>query len=102
MSKRIVVSLHQQQLIAYEGKSAVYTFDCTTASSKAVTPTGSYEIHRKSASYRSHTYNAEMPYAMFFDHDGRAIHASHLVHVTSWLKWSGVNYFGSHGCVRLS
>lgn len=41
-----------------------------------------------------------MNYAMFFSADGRAIHQSNAVSVTSFLKAFGVNYFGSHGCVR--
>lgn len=43
-----------------------------------------------------------MNYAMFFTVDGKAIHQSNAVGITSILKDWGVNQLGSHGCVRLS
>jgi len=43
-----------------------------------------------------------MNYAMFFTIDGKAIHQSNAVGVTSILKDWGINDLGSHGCVRLA
>ena len=45
---------------------------------------------------------SKIDYAMFFSSDGKAIHQSNAVAMTSILKTWGANYFGSHGCVRLS
>jgi len=39
---------------------------------------------------------------MFFTTDGKAIHQSNAVALTSILKDFGLNSLGSHGCVRLS
>ncbi len=39
---------------------------------------------------------------MFFTADGKAIHQSNAVGLTSVLKDLGFNQLGSHGCVRLA
>ncbi|MEY4509380.1 MAG: hypothetical protein RLZZ450_1502 [Pseudomonadota bacterium] len=99
--KRITVSLKEQFLEAYDGERRVYRFPCITGDSDHPTLPGIFKIFRKHERYRSRKYNADMDFAMFFDHDGKAIHKYHgLFQATRLLK--GVSdLIGSHGCVRL-
>jgi lipoprotein-anchoring transpeptidase ErfK/SrfK len=102
--KQIIVDLSDQNLYAYEGARLVHSFYC--ASGDRVHPTATWpslhSIFRKHEIYRSKTYNAQMDYAMFFTVDGKAIHQSNAVGITSILKDVGINQLGSHGCIRLS
>ncbi|MGC4091028.1 MAG: L,D-transpeptidase [Polyangiaceae bacterium] len=63
-----------------------------------------FHIFKKRAVYRSVTYNVQMNYAMFFTIDGKAIHQYHGAAPLSWVRTfkSGIDWFGSHGCVRLT
>jgi len=102
--KQIIVELDAQNLYAYDNGLRVYKFNCASGSSKhktAIKPE-LHHVFRKHEDYTSKTYNAPMDYAMFFTKDGKAIHESRAVGPTSYLKMMGVDYFGSHGCVRLS
>ena len=101
MAKVIKVSLSRQVLTALDGEKQIYRFDCTTGDRKSLTPTGSFSIYRKDRRHFSAKYKAQMDFAMFFK-GGVAIHMSHAVGVTSYLKLAGLDYFGSHGCVRLT
>lgn len=102
--RQIIVDLGEQVLYAYEGPLRVFEFDCTSGDSSHATTDrpALFEITRKEKIYRSKKYDAQMNYAMFFSADGKAIHQSNAVSITSVLKSLGVNYFGSHGCVRLA
>lgn len=102
--KQIVVDLGDQNLYAFEGARLVFEFHSTSGDADnptAVKPV-LFHIFRKHKTYTSKTYGAPMNYAMFFTQDGKAIHQSNGVALTSFLKKFGVNYFGSHGCVRLA
>ncbi len=99
--KKIIVDLDRQILYAVEGKKIVLKLDCASGDKDNPTPLGSFKIYRKHKKYVSKTYNVHMDNAMFF-YKGYAIHQAHVVGVTSLLKSWGVDYFGSHGCVRLS
>jgi hypothetical protein len=52
------------------------------------TPAGAFKILQKAKDYRSHTYDAPMPYMLRLTNDGVAIHASNVR--------SG---FATHGCI---
>lgn len=102
--KQIIVDLDDQNLYAYDGGKLIYEYSCTSGDSghpTAVWPS-LHSISRKHEKYRSRTYDAQMDYAMFFTNDGKAIHQSSAVTVTSILKDWGFSGIGSHGCVRLS
>lgn len=101
MTKRIKVFLDRQVLVAYENGKEVFKFDCATGDRDHPTDIGVFPIFKKDRKHFSQTYKVEMDYAMFFTHDGKAIHMSHAVGPISLLKSLGMNYFGSHGCVRL-
>lgn len=102
--KHIIVDLDDQNLYAFNGSRMEHKFYCTSGDSKHPTAKqpSLHSIFRKHERYTSRTYNARMDYAMFFTYDGKAIHQSNAVAVTSFLKDMGINYFGSHGCVRLA
>lgn len=102
--KVIMVDLEDQNLFAYDGTDFVYEFHCATGDDAHPTATWPevHKIFRKHKVYRSKKYNAQMDFAMFFTYDGKAIHKSNAVTVTSFLKDLGLDQLGSHGCVRLS
>lgn len=102
MSKRIVVNLRRQVLTAYDGTQQVYRFDCCSGDKDHPTDAGKFKIFSKHRKYTSKKYKVPMDYAMFFTKDGKAIHMSHAVGLTSLLKYLGADSVGSHGCVRLS
>jgi hypothetical protein len=102
--KLIIVDLNWQNLFAYFAGELKFSFDAATGDNEhptAVKPT-LFSVTRREAICRSKKYNAQMNYALFFSDDGKAIHQSHAVGVTSILKSFGADYFGSHGCVRLA
>ena len=101
MNKRIEVLLGRQVLIAYDGGTKAFEFDCATGDKDHPTMPGMFRVLRKHRKYTSHTYNVPMDFAMFFTLDGKAIHKSHAVGPISVLKYVGFDFFGSHGCVRL-
>ena len=102
--KQIIVKLDDQDLFAYEGSKKKFEYHSTSGDKGHPTATKPqlFHIFRKYKKYTSRTYNAKMDYAMFFTYDGKAIHQAYGVWVTSILKDLGADYFGSHGCVRLS
>ena len=102
--KRIVVDLTSQTLEALEGGQRVYQFDCVSGDSAHPTDKGTFKIVRKDRIHRSSKYNVQMNFAMFFTTDGKAIHQYHglvPLAVVRTLR-SGSDWFGSHGCVRLT
>jgi hypothetical protein len=121
MAKRIVVNLWREVLIAFDGDRTIFTFDCVSGDREH--PTEDVEVNvpghgimhvidgnvvrhqvlRKVRNAVSRTYNnTPMPYALFFTHDGKAIHQGYVVGFSSFLQWADIGNFGSHGCVRLS
>jgi hypothetical protein len=102
--KQIIVDQNDQLLHAYDGGRQAFKFDCASGDSKHATSVhpSIFSVTRKEKIYRSKKYDAQMNYAMFFSDDGKAIHQSNAVGLTSVLKSWGMNYFGSHGCVRLT
>jgi hypothetical protein len=103
-AKEIVVDLASQTLEATEGGKRAFFFDCVTGDSSHPTDKGSFRILRKLHPHTSTTYHVRMDHAMFFTSDGKAIHQYHGVVpllVVRTLK-SGTDFFGSHGCVRLT
>ncbi len=104
-AKSIKVNLTLQIVEAYEGITRVFRFDCVTGDKDHPTDRGIFRILRKAHPYRSRTYNVQMNYAMFFTHDGKALHQYHGVvplSVVRTARSSVSEWFGSHGCVRLT
>lgn len=103
--KRIVVDIGSQTVEAFDGPFSVYRFDCVTGDASHPTDPGTFSILRKVHPYRSHTYNVQMNYAMFFTADGKALHQYHGIvplGTVRALKSAVSDYLGSHGCVRMT
>lgn len=101
-TKKIVVKLNAQILLAMEHNDVLAEFDCVTGDQEHPTDVGLFQVFRKDKKHFSKKYNAQMDYALFFTSDGKAIHMAHLVGPCSYLKYFGIEAIGSHGCVRLA
>ena len=101
--KRIEVSIADQELKAFDNTKLVFRFDCITGDADHPTDKGTFKIFWKDRNHVSHKYHVKMHYAMFFTHDGKAIHQYHGPAFTTvrTLKTNVSGWFGSHGCVRL-
>jgi lipoprotein-anchoring transpeptidase ErfK/SrfK len=105
---RIVVNVSRQKLLAYDGETLVYEFNCVTGRKGKDTDLGRHRIYEKVEDYVSKTYKVPMPYSMFFTPDRKAIHESSFGWV--WFRSLGKSLgaeelgvtLGSHGCVGLS
>jgi hypothetical protein len=84
----------QRMSVAVDGETR-YVWPVSTGRPGYDTPNGSFKINRLDADHQSQEWDgAPMPYTMFFDLRGHAIHG-----------FSDVKHLGmpvSHGCVRLS
>jgi lipoprotein-anchoring transpeptidase ErfK/SrfK len=100
--KRIIVNLNRQLLFVYQTGEAIATFDCASGDKDHATPPGHYTVLRKVNPCFSTEFKVQMDHALFFTNRGHAIHQSHLVGPVSYLKYIGLDSFGSHGCVRLA
>jgi hypothetical protein len=88
---RVVVSLADQMVYAYDGDELVGAATASTAREGHITPTGIFEVLDKHEMYRSKKYdNAAMPYMQRIDDYGIAMHGGPLP-----------GYPASHGCIRL-
>jgi lipoprotein-anchoring transpeptidase ErfK/SrfK len=103
--KVIKVDLTAQLVEAYDGIERIHRFECVSGDKDHPTDRGRFRIQRKYEIYRSHTYNVQMNYAMFFTTDGKALHQYHgavPLSVVRTFRNKVTEWFGSHGCVRLS
>jgi lipoprotein-anchoring transpeptidase ErfK/SrfK len=102
--KRIEINTDNQTLRAFLGKLLVYDFDCVTGDSSHPTDPGNHTIFRKQHPCRSIPYNVQMNFAQFFTGDGKAIHQYHGILPLAVVRVAkkGTDWFGSHGCVRLT
>ena len=101
-TKKIIVDLTRQVLFAYQSREVIFTFDCVSGDGDHQTPKGNFQVMRKQHPCMSSEYHVPMDHALFFTNRGHAIHQAHAVGLLSHLKYCGFDYFGSHGCVRLS
>jgi lipoprotein-anchoring transpeptidase ErfK/SrfK len=91
------VSLSQQRMtldvIDRDGTAKTYVWKVSTGKTGFETPKGSYRAKRLSIDHWSKTYEAPMPYSVFF-FGGYAIHATDAV--------ARLGQPASHGCIRLA
>jgi lipoprotein-anchoring transpeptidase ErfK/SrfK len=102
--KVIKVDLSLQTVEAHEAGECIHRFDCVSGDRDHPTDRGMFAVMRKEHPYRSHAYHVQMNYAMFFTHDGKALHQYHgplPLSVVRALRSGVSEWFGSHGCVRL-
>ena len=100
--KEIRVFVDEQVLVALENDEEVYSFDIVTGREEKKTNAGSFKIFKKHEKYTSKTYGSEMPYAMFFTDDGKAIHGTQMSTLRSYLHSYITESVGSEGCVGLT
>jgi lipoprotein-anchoring transpeptidase ErfK/SrfK len=88
---RIVVSLADQSLYAYNGQNLVATSNISSGKPGHETPTGDFTVSEKDPDHHSSIYdNASMPFFMRLTDGGVGLHAGFIP-----------GYPASHGCVRL-
>jgi lipoprotein-anchoring transpeptidase ErfK/SrfK len=91
------VSVSQQRMtlevVDRDGTVQNYVWKVSTGKSGYETPKGSFRAKRLSVDHWSKTYDAPMPYSVFFV-GGYAIHATNAV--------AKLGQPASHGCIRLA
>ena len=88
---RIVVSLADQSLYAYNGRQLVAFSNISSGKPGHETPTGTFTVTQKDVDHHSSIYdNASMPFYMRLTDGGVGLHAGFIP-----------GYPASHGCVRL-
>ncbi len=89
---RVVVSLSDQMVYAYDGDELVGAATTSTARKGYITPAGIFEVLGKQRHYRSKKFDdAPMPYTQMIDKHGIALHGGEPL----------PGYPASHGCIRL-
>jgi hypothetical protein len=84
----------QQMTVSRDGQT-LYTWPVSTGGGGYDTPSGTFKPNRMDADHHSDEYDAApMPYAIFFDNQGHAIHGSY--------EKRSIGSPASHGCVRLN
>jgi lipoprotein-anchoring transpeptidase ErfK/SrfK len=88
---RIVVSLADQSLYAYNGQQLVAYSNISSGKPGHETPTGTFTVSQKDVDHHSSLYDdAPMPFFMRLTDGGVGLHAGFIP-----------GYPASHGCVRL-
>ena len=88
---RVLVSIPQQRLWVFRGRTLLATSPVSTGKRGHATPTGSFPILQKRVEHYSSIYdNAPMPYMQRLTHYGIALHGGRVP-----------GYPASHGCIRL-
>ena len=88
---RIVVSLADQTLNAYNGSTLVATSNISSGKPGHETPTGDFTVSEKDPDHHSSLYDdASMPFFMRLTDGGVGLHAGFIP-----------GYPASHGCIRL-
>ena len=89
---RVVISLADQMVYAYDGDELVGAATASTAREGHITPTGIFRVLERHEAYRSKKYdNANMPYMQRIDDYGIAMHGGQPL----------PGYPASHGCIRM-
>ena len=89
--ERVVIGLSDQMAYLYRGDTLMAATTISSGREDKPTPTGIFSVFNKIPMYRSKKYdNAPMPFALFFDPAGIALHAGYVG-----------NEPNSHGCVHL-
>ncbi len=88
------IDISQQRMHVYKGDKLLYKWKVSTARRGYSTPKGKYTPKYLEKMHYSRKYhNSPMPYSIFFNYNGYAIHGTKSVH--------RLGTPASHGCVRL-
>lgn len=98
--KRIVISVSEQTLRAYEGDRVVLSTPVSTGAAGTPTPRGTFKVLSKETNHWSTKYGVWMPNAMRFT-GGYFIHALPLTPDGRTIGAGSLGRPASHGCVRV-
>jgi len=103
-AKKIVISISQQHLWAYNGDRVVYSFVASTGLATSPTKPGTFQVLDKIPNAYASTWNLQMPYWLGIYHVGSMENGIHALPILSngQRLWSG--YLGrpvSFGCIVL-
>lgn len=88
------IDISEQRMHVYKGDNLLYKWKVSTGRKGYYTPRGKYTPKYMTKMHYSRKYhNSPMPYSIFFNYDGYAIHGTKSVH--------RLGRPASHGCVRL-
>jgi len=103
-AKKIVISISQQHLWAYNGDQVVYSFVASTGLATSPTKPGTFQVLDKTPNAYASTWNLQMPYWLGIYYVGSIENGIHALPILSngQRLWSG--YLGrpvSFGCIVL-
>jgi hypothetical protein len=92
-----VIWINQEEQIgaAYGRGQKLLEFPILTGDDETPTPPGTYVIKSKVRDYHSRKYDTPMPYSLFFDYRGRAIHEGGVPDPGEQSEWA------THGCIHV-
>ena len=94
-NKVIWINQEEQVGAAYGRGQKLLEFPIMTGDDETPTPPGTYVIKSKDRHYHSRKYNVPMPYSLFFDYRGRAIHEGDVAAPDEKGEWA------THGCIHV-
>jgi LysM repeat protein len=103
-AKKVVVSISQQHLWAYNGNQVVFSFVASTGLAKSPTAPGSYRVLDKIPNAYASTWNLQMPYWLGIYYVGRIENGIHALPILAngQKLWAGLlGRPASFGCVIL-
>lgn len=93
--KVIWIDQEKQVGAAYRRGRMLLEFPILTGDDETPTPPGTYVINRKDKDYHSRKYDIPMPYYLFFDYRGRAIHEGVVPDPDE------IEDLATHGCIQV-
>jgi hypothetical protein len=93
--KIIWIDQERQYGAAYGHGKKLTEFPIMTGDDETPTPPGTYVINKKKVYHYSRKYQTPMPYSLFFDYQGRAIHEGWVADTEEMSEWA------SHGCIHV-
>jgi lipoprotein-anchoring transpeptidase ErfK/SrfK len=103
-AKKVVVSISQQHLWAYNGNQVAFSFVASTGLAKSPTAPGSYRVLDKIPNAYASTWNLQMPYWLGIYYVGRIENGIHALPILAngQKLWAGLlGRPASFGCVIL-
>jgi len=94
-AKVIWIDQENQVGAAYARGRKLAEFPILTGDDETPTPPGTYVIKIKEINYYSRQYKTPMPYSLFFDYRGRAIHEGYVAEPGEKSEWA------THGCIHV-
>jgi hypothetical protein len=94
-NKVIWIDQEEQVGAAYGRGKKLLEFPILSGDDETPTPPGTYVIKSKVRHYHSRKYDTPMPFSLFFDYRGRAIHEGDVADPEEKSEWA------THGCIHV-